>query len=170
MCRPKCSHDENVVRAIRSSDWDAKANRWSSNLFTGPNTSVSRLKILPLRKLFGIFFKELHNPPVHKVIKAGEINVGKLHQLGQDFLVNKKPRKTTIIVEQDPVVGIPGQVDNPAHAEIPHPKLPRSLALEIIANLKMHEAPKHLALLATIRAFIAKVFSAENHRKAKKTP
>lgn len=141
MNRPECPREENIVRAIRSSDWDAEHNRWSSNLFRGPNTSVSRLTILDLDKLFKIFCKDLHKPPVHRVIKCSEINVGVLQDLGKQFCVGKKSQPVTITVEEVPIKNDPVLTDNPAHAEIPQ-KLPRTLAFEIIKSLKEHEAPE----------------------------
>lgn len=158
MSRKICPDNEDIVRAIRSSDWDEKHNRWSSNLFKGPNTSVSRLTILPLNSIFKIFFFELHKPPVHKVIKAGEIRIEKLKKLGNNFVVNGKPQITTITVEADPIIGQSGIPDNPAHAEIPQ-KLPRSLALEIIKQLQFHNPPirpivKWIAALIILTALI----------------
>lgn len=129
-----CSGDERVVRAIRSSDWDSKKNRWSSNLFTGPETSVSRLKILDLKRLFKIFFKQLHKPPVHKVQAAGEIEINHLQKLGNEFELNGRPDPRVITVIEKKLK------ENPAHAEI-REKLPRSLSHKIIEELKIHNAP-----------------------------
>ncbi len=129
-----CDGDERVVRAIRSSDWDCKKQRWSSNLFTGPDTSVSRLKILELKKLFIIFFRQLHKPPAHEVLAAGEIEVNHLQKLGNEFRPNGKPDPRVITVIEKKLK------DNPAHAEI-RERLPRSLSHKIIEELEMHSAP-----------------------------
>lgn len=136
MKRDNCSADENIVRAIRTSDWDEKNQRWSSSLFKNQATSVSRTKKLSLIKILKIFCKELHNPPVHKVIKTGEITVRELVFIGHSYLENNKSRKIDIWVEKAPTN------ENPAHAEIfaaEVKKLPRSLALNISAELKLRE-------------------------------
>lgn len=140
MGRPQCKEDENIIRAIRSSDWDEKHNRWSSNLFRGPKTSVSRLKILSMEDVFTIFCKDLHKPPVHKVIKGGEINVGQLKRIGLEYEQNGKPKSTIISVEEDPLFNHPVLMDNPAHAEIVN-KLTRTLAFNIINALTFHKPP-----------------------------
>lgn len=140
MSRPECDPSENILRSIRSSDWDKNNERYSSNLFTGPNTSVGRLGILPKEELFTIFCGELHKPPVHRVLKGGELQVGRLIDLGKSFISNKKPDPRKITVEEDPVKDDPVLLDNPAHAEIVQ-KLPRGLAFDIIEELKMHKAP-----------------------------
>ena len=90
MEKKECSRGEDIVRAIRSSHWDESKQRWSSDLFRGPHTSVSRLRILPLSEIFDIFMKDLHRPPVHRVVKAGQINVGDLINLGLNFQNNGK--------------------------------------------------------------------------------
>lgn len=135
-----CSNDEDIVRAIRSSDWDKKHGRYSSNLFRGPATSVSRLKILELRKIFRIFYKELHKPPKHKVLSAGKIRVCTLKNLGNSFTDNGKPDQRDITVVGKPTT------TNPSHAEILE-KLPRGLALKIIEELQIHKPPSILKLL-----------------------
>jgi hypothetical protein len=126
----QCLPNEDVVRALRSSDWDTKHNRFSSNLFTGPNTSVSRLQIFSLKRLFKIFHHDLDRfekiPPW--IVKwAGEINIGKLELIGKNF----KDKPTHIIVKPDPLR------HNKAHAIIPN-KLSRGLANGIIKELKIH--------------------------------
>jgi len=138
MKREKCLADENIVRAIRTSDWDEKNNRWSSSLFINQATSVSRTKKLSLTEIQRIFCKELHKPPAHKVIKTGEITVGKLASIGLAHTENKKPKKIDLWVEKAPTI------DNPAHAEVfaggDRKKLPRSLAKKIIGQLKVKKA------------------------------
>ncbi len=140
MEKKECSRGEDIVRAIRSSHWDESKQRWSSDLFRGPHTSVSRLRILSLSKIFDIFLEDLHRPPVHRVVKAGQIKVGNLIDLGLDFQNNGKPAPRKISVEEAPIEGHPEYTDNPAHAEIPQ-KLPRTLAFQIINRLELHNAP-----------------------------
>ncbi len=126
MNRPKCSREENIVRAICDSHFDKRNNRISSYVFVGPNTSVSRLMILSLDELFKIFHRDLDKPPKSKVIASSEINVGKLQDIGKN---HNEPQAIT--VEIDPLP------ENKAHAVIPQ-KLSRSLALKIISELKIH--------------------------------
>lgn len=122
MSRPLCEDHENVLRAINETHWhwDGNKNRLSSSLFTGANTSLSRLSILNKAEIFAIFKKELKC----KVISAGEINVGALMQIGQNHNVE-------ITVEQDPLP------TNPAHAEIPQ-KISRKIAFKIIDLMTIH--------------------------------
>jgi hypothetical protein len=126
----ECLPNENVVRALRSSDWDPKHNRFSSDLFIGPDTSVSRLAILTLKRLFKIFHRDLDRyekiPPW--IVKwAGEINVGRLDAIGK----NHKAKPTKIIVKPDPLSY------NPAHGIIPG-KLSKGLSKAIIKELVIH--------------------------------
>lgn len=134
----ECSEDEKIVRAIRSSDWDPKRERWSSNLFKNQGTSVSRLKILSLKRLNAIFCEELHKPPVHKVQATGVIQIGDLKNIGRAYIPEGEtdPKPVDIIV-------IEKRTDsNPAHAEIHSaPKITRSLAFTIIQNLDIKKSP-----------------------------
>ncbi|MHB9074735.1 MAG: hypothetical protein ACYC6G_14560 [Desulfobaccales bacterium] len=127
----ECLNEENIVRAILSSHWDQKHERFSSDLFRGPGISVSRLVILSLEKLFEIFHKELDRlnlSPQNIVEWAGEINVGLLKDIG----LNHKKNPTEITVISMPTDS------NPAHAEIPQ-KLSKGLAKSIIKALKIHK-------------------------------
>lgn len=128
----KCSEDEKLVRAIRSSDWDSKKKRYSSNLFMSQGTSVSRLSVSNIKQLNKIFCDELHRPPVHEVRATGTISVMELQNIGKMFTVDKKSRPIVIWVLEKPTD------KNPAHAEMfSDPKIPRSLAHQIIDNLKI---------------------------------
>jgi hypothetical protein len=129
MGRPECGPSENVVRAITTAHFDEVEGRIQSDLFVGPNTSVSRLAVLALSEIFEIFKRELEKHP-RRVLMAGEINVGELQEIGSTHV--EKP--TTITVEE---AGEPG---NPAHAEIPQ-KLSRGLSKKIIDRLRRHPAP-----------------------------
>jgi len=101
-------------------------NRVSSSLFKGENISVSRLEILPIHQLFEIFNRELVKPPERSVVGAGEINVGRLQQIGREFT---HPLELT--VEHDPLP------TNPAHAEIPQ-RISKGLSKRIIDDLVLH--------------------------------
>ena len=130
MNRCECSREEDIVRAICDSHFDKKNNRFSSYLFRGPDISVSRLLILPLDNIFKIFHRDLDKPPRSKVICAGEINVGKLQDIGKG---HNEPKIITVEIDALP--------DNPAHAVIPQ-KLSPSLAKKIIRELRFHASPQ----------------------------
>lgn len=126
MNRAECPREEDIVRALCDSHFDKKHNRFSSYVFAGPNTSVSRLLILPLNELFKIFHRDLDKLPKSKVIASGEINVGKLQDIGKN---HNEPHAITVEIDSRP--------ENIAHAVIPQ-KLSRGLALKIISELKIH--------------------------------
>ena len=110
MPRPECPPEENVLRAILTAHWDEQNNRWQSSLFKGRGTSVSRLSILGMTELFAIFHRELDSPPQnHFVVGGGEINIGRLQEIGRGYQHNP----TALTVEEAPTE------INPAHAEIP---------------------------------------------------
>jgi hypothetical protein len=130
MIRPIVDQKENIIRAIRTADWDNRKNRFSSDLFRGPNTSVSRLSILCLSQLFEIFHRDLDrilSDPPNIVRWAGEINVEELQHIGLTY-----QNSIHIIVEKDPIP------NNIAHAEIIQ-KLSRGLSIKIINSLVIHE-------------------------------
>lgn len=127
MPRPECSPDENIVRAIHAADWDEVQDQKSSQIFKGHNISVSRLAVLDLPELLQIFHRDLDTSPNGVIVGAGEINVGKLQEIGRTF-----QHPAALTVEIEPVEG------NPAHAEIPQ-KISRGLALAIIRTLTFHK-------------------------------
>lgn len=128
--RSICISDEDIVRAIRSADYDEKRGRFSSGLFKGTETSVSRLTVLSLDNLFIIFHTELdrlEKDPPNKVKWAGEIKIATLQSIGE----NHRDAPTKLTVEADPTER------NPAHAVIPQ-KITTGLAFRIIRALKVH--------------------------------
>lgn len=129
--RPQCSDSENIVRAIRSADYDR--GRISSGLFLSKNEiSVSRLQILQLGELFPIFHKQLdRKDSSNMVIGAGEINVGALKLIGRNHTT-----PTILTVEEDPLP------DNPAHAVIPQTSLPRGVCRKIADSLIFRRDPE----------------------------
>src|SRR5437762_8332821 len=130
MPRPECPPEENVLRAIHSAHWDESRNFKSSAIFKGQNISVSRLAILGLPELFAIFHRQLGSSPNGAIIAGGEINVGRLQEIGRGYQHNP----TELTVEEDPID------TNPAHAVIPQ-NISRGLAHEIIRALTIHHAP-----------------------------
>src|SRR5437016_13517677 len=120
MPRPVCPPEEDIVRAIHSAQWDRTANRKSSTIFKGEETSVSRLSILGLRELFAIFHAKLDESPNGIIVAVGQINIGDLQRIGRDY-----QHPIDLTVEEDP------QEENPAHAVIPQ-EITRGLAKVII--------------------------------------
>jgi len=131
MPRPVCPPEEDIVRAIHSAQWDRTANRKSSTIFKGKETSVSQLSILGLRELFAIFHAKLDESPNGVIVAIGQINIGDLQRIGRDY-----QHPIDLTVEEDP------QEENPAHAVIPQ-EITRGLAKVIIEALMIHdiEAP-----------------------------
>lgn len=117
--------DENIVRAVCSDKWDGI--RLSPSLFVGSNTSVSRLKMIPLNEHWSLFRKHVERPPIRKLEMIAEINVGNLSQIAQSYTT-----PTELTVEASPLEW------NPAHAEIPQ-KISRGLANAIIPKLALHK-------------------------------
>jgi hypothetical protein len=118
---------ENIVKAICKDKWDGE--RVSPSLFTGSRTSVSRLAITHLEDHWDIFTRFVQKPPLRLLERIGEINVGKLQELGRNHHV---PAHLT--VEPDPLDGWP------AHAEVPQ-NISRGLANKILVALIHHEPP-----------------------------
>ncbi len=116
--------EEDVVRAICTDKWDGE--RIAPSLFTGENTSVSRLSIIPLQDHWDMFRQYLQTPPERILALIGEINVGHLQQIGRAY---KQPTELTI--EPEPVDW------NPAHAVIPQ-NITRGSANQIIRALELH--------------------------------
>ena len=121
--------DENIARAICSEKGDEP--RISPSLFRGPNTSVSRLSVIPLDETWEVFRRNVEKPPNRKLELIGEINVAHLKELGRSY----EPSPMEITVEANPLE------DYPSHAIVP-PKLSRGLATKIVKALKIHSESK----------------------------
>lgn len=124
---PLAAH-EDIVRAICTDKWDG--TRLSPSLFKGAGKSVSRLAIIPLLDHWDLFRSRLEKPPELRLELIGEINVGKLHELGKSH----EP-SIPLTVEPKP------EDWNPAHAEIPQ-KITGGLAGKIIKALVCHHPTK----------------------------
>lgn len=138
MPRPPVSPEENIVRAIHFAWWDIENDVKHSSIFKdkGGNISVSRLSILSLDKLFEIFHQQLDSSPNGKIIAAGEINVSRLMEIGLEH----KENPTHLTVEEAPIKEnkAKGEIENPAHAEIPQ-RISKGLANRIIRELIFHK-------------------------------
>lgn len=74
---------ENIVRAVCWDKFDGE--RVSPSLFTGPRTSVSRLKLIPLDDHWDLFRSHVQKPPERMLAMIAEINVGELLQIGLSY-------------------------------------------------------------------------------------
>src|SRR2546427_13284295 len=75
--------EEDIVRAICTDKWDG--TRLAPSLFTGKNTSVSRLAVIPLSEHWDMLRKHLETPPERRLELIGEINVGDLQEIGRGY-------------------------------------------------------------------------------------
>jgi len=121
------SADEEIARAVCTDKWDGE--RISPSAFTGPDTSVGRLKIIPLDDHWDLFRHTVAKPPERLLERIAEINVGRLAELGR---THQPP--ATVTVEADPVDL------NRAHAVIPG-KRSRGLATRIRDACGIHTPP-----------------------------
>jgi len=119
--------EEDIVRAICTDKWDG--TRLSPSLFTGENTSVSRLSLIPLADHWDMFRKHVEKPPERRLELIGEINVGHLQRIGRAY---NQPVELTVEAKPEDW--------NPAHAEIPQ-RITRGLANQIVNALKRHPPP-----------------------------
>lgn len=117
--------EENIVRAICTEKWDG--TRAAPSLFTGRDVSVSRLAVIPLSEHWDMFRMRFENPPERRLERIGEINVGRLQQIGHDY-----EQRTVLTVEPKP------EDWNAAHAEIPQ-RITRGLANKIVHALQLHQ-------------------------------
>lgn len=119
--------EEDIVRAICTDKWDGQ--RLAPSLFTGENTSVSRLALIPLEDHWPMFRDHVQKPPERLLALIGEINVGTLQKLGE---THHQP--VELSVESVP------EDWNRAHAEI-RGKVTKGLANRILKELKLHHPP-----------------------------
>ncbi len=119
--------EEDIVRAICTDKWDGE--RLSPSLFVGEGTSVSRLALIPLADHWDLFRSYVEQPPERRLELIGEINVGRLQEIGRTYAT---PAELT--VEPKP------EDWNRAHAEIPQ-RITRGLANKILPELKLHRPP-----------------------------
>jgi hypothetical protein len=96
-------------------------------LFKGTNTSVSRLAIIALADHWDLFRNNVQKPPERMLELIGEINVGKLQEIGRTH-----EKRVELHVEPDPLDW------NPAHAIIPQ-NISRGLANRIVQALVIHQ-------------------------------
>ncbi len=120
--------EENVLRAICTDKIDEGVI--SPSLFKGSHTSVSLPSIIPLDDHWAVFRRGVQKPPERLLEMIGEINIGRLQEIGNTH----KDRPTTLTVEPKP------ENWNPAHAEIPE-TISRGLANKIVDALTLHRPP-----------------------------
>lgn len=116
--------EEDIVRAICTDKWDG--TRIAPSLFKGQNISVSRLAIIQLSDHWDTFRNRLEKPPELRLERIGEINVGRLQEIGKS---HAPAVQLTVLAKPEEW--------NRAHAEIPQ-KITRGLANEIVRALVIH--------------------------------
>lgn len=85
--------------------------------------------ITPLDATWELFKARVENPPTRILGQIGEINVGKMQDIGKNHITKNQ------------LTVVPKPLDNyESHAEIPQ-KISRGLANEIIRNLQIHKLP-----------------------------
>jgi hypothetical protein len=126
--------EEDIARAICSDKYDPVTGRISTSLFKGPNTSVSRLAVIPLAGQWRKLAETVQKLPGRRLEKIGVIGVGALRKIGADYRTNDKPTPVRIHVIADPVP------TNPAHALVTE-KLSDGLSNAINRALTQHALP-----------------------------
>ena len=126
--------EEQIVRAICTDKFDRTSGRVSPSLFKGPNTSVSRLAIIPLAQQWRKLAATVQKLPGRRLERLGEIGVGKLEDVGQAYVANGTPMPATLTVVADPLP------TNDAHAIIPE-NISAGLGNTIRHALIYHELP-----------------------------
>jgi hypothetical protein len=126
--------EEEIARAICSDKYDSATGRIFTSLFKGPNTSVSRLLVIPLVDQWRKLAATVQKLPGRRLEKIGVIGVGTLRAIGQNYRANDKPAPVDIHVIAEPVPS------NAAHALIKG-KLSDGLCNTINRALVKHELP-----------------------------
>lgn len=121
--------DERIVRAVCTDKYDKAKGRVSPSLMMGPDTSVSRLKLVPLIDHWELFRSHVQKPPDRMLELLGEIVVGALQDLGAAY----NPVRT-IVVE---AVADSRWTPPEGHAEIKG-SLTRGLANKVICQMRYH--------------------------------
>lgn len=126
--------EEDIARAICSDKFDSSTGRISTSLFKGPNTSVSRLTVLPLTGQWHRLASTVQRLPGLRLERIGVIKVGDLRALGRTHTANGNPHPVdiTVVEKREPW--------NDAHAEV-EPKLSDGLCKRINQALDIHAPP-----------------------------
>ncbi len=126
--------EEQIVRAVCSDKFDRTSGRVSPSLFKGPNTSVSRLTVIPLSLQWRKLAATVQKLPGRRLERLGEIGVGRLEDLGQTYIANGTPMPVLLSVIADRLP------TNEAHATIPE-NISAGLGNVIVRSLTFHELP-----------------------------
>lgn len=115
------------MRAVCTDKYDKAKGRISPSLMMGPDTSVSRLQLIPLADHWELFRSHVQKPPERMLELLGVMGVGDLQALGSAY-----DTKHDIVVEVAPDTRW-----NPpeAHAEIKG-TLTRGLANKVVQAMQ----------------------------------
>ena len=127
--------EEQIVRAICSDKFDRNSGRVSPSLFKGPNTSVSRLAVIPLAMQWRKLAATVQKLPGRRLERLGEIGVDRLTEIGRNYVANGKPMPVGLSVIADPLP------TNEAHAIVPE-NISSGLGITIVRKLTYHELPE----------------------------
>jgi len=111
--------DDSLVRALHEPFWDEKQKRASKSAFMQTDVSVSRLSVLPYEHILMIFQRDLNAAGTNGMAgrRVGATATVKTGFVRTQCAANTSAEVVVDIVE-DPIIGIPNQMDNPAHALI----------------------------------------------------
>ena len=121
--------DERIVRAVCTDKYDRAKGRISPSLMMGPDTSVSRLKLVLLTDHWELFRSHVQKPPERILELLGEIQIGLLQDLGSAY--------TPVHSIRVEAVPDPRWTPPEAHAEIKG-SLTRGLANTVVKAMSYH--------------------------------
>ncbi len=125
---------EQVVRAVCSEHYDRETGRVSPSLYEGTETSLSRLKIIPLSAQWVKLAATVQRLPGRRLEKIGELGVGQIEDIGRNYLQNGKATPIPLTVVDDPTP------QNEAHAIVPQ-KITKGLSRVLKEGTQWHEPP-----------------------------
>jgi hypothetical protein len=120
---------DNILRALKDSQYDPRTTDVAPSCLTDESISVNHIGSVPIDEHFRIFKRVLKQGEIYNA--AIEINVGRLRRLAAEYT----PKPTTLNVVMDP------KDDNPHHALILG-KITRGIAnLLIKERVGIHTVP-----------------------------
>lgn len=122
-----CNPSEDLIRAVPEALYAPGDGRASTALFQHAGTSVSRLVVLPLERLWEIHLAELDKPG-NRLVALAQFNLGRV----QLCLAEIDGSSFTVVAKPTP--------SNPAHAEIQEgiASTPRRRILAVLKLLEYH--------------------------------
>jgi len=119
--------EERIVRAVCTDKYDKAKGRISPSLMMGPDTSVSRLLLIPLADHWELFRSHVQKPPERMLELLGVIGVRALQALGAAH----EPKRDVVVEVAPDTRWNPPE----AHAEIKG-SLTRGLANKVVQAMQ----------------------------------